>query len=595
MELYLARICERDDKSLYVERKQALTTEESYVAISHVWGDPATIKTVHIDGVGPVKLSPGKKDFLDILRRPDICGVGWFWLDLFCIDQRPNSPIPISAQLMAIPTIYRSSAVVVVLIESPVCGSWIEDAIRVSECSAINSDVFSIEEAAHARKCPNLVFMDPWFDRVWTRQEGLYAMKLRMIILNKVTCARLATAPAHDGDRWLAEQQAVAKRAEAATFITDKLAYHGIPDDGGVTSECFYFDLMYKHRVDVANYSGEVGPASGYMPIRDAWRSNRTTTKPRDYVLAIFPDIEGYRVPLNVRNLSFSQLLEDAYEQVRKNGRSRSVVLPKIPKSMITTMASDSDRPWTTENPANISQAYDSIADVSRAGPVDEEQNVPDRRAEVWSSGVGSRVLLRPLEVKDQTALEGLVKLCESGVDLVQHIVLAAPSGPFLGSARAFQHEKALLHRFFAQRFGESALRQYSARESSGISPTILQRLGSHGTVDLEKLKYTEEAFEEELKRFLVCLMCGTTMTCATEVLEFSDLAMVVTEGSPSGGGEMLALVNRMVLAAADRYELALGGRGFESFQGLLLLSRTENPEVASIVVGRTTIPTSRS
>lgn len=261
---------------------------------------------------------------------------------------------------------------------------------------------------------------------------------------------------------------------------------------------------------------------------------------------------------------------------------------------MITTMASDSDRPWTMEDPANISQAYDSIVDVSRAGPVEEQQNAPGRRAEVWSSGVGSKVLLRPLKVRDQTALEDLVKLCESGVDLVQHIVLAAPSGPLLGSARAFQHEKALLHRFFAQRFGESALRQYSTRESSGISPTILPRLGSHGTVDLEKLKYTEEAFEEELKRFLVCLMCGTTLTCAAEILDFSDLAMVVTEGSSSGGGEMLALVNRMVLAAADRYELTLGGRGFESFQGFLLLSRTENPEVASIVVGRTTIPTSR-
>ncbi|KAB2578821.1 hypothetical protein DBV05_g2578 [Lasiodiplodia theobromae] len=583
MELYLARICERDDKSLFVERKQTLTTEESYVAISHVWGDPATIKTVHIDGVGPVKLSPGKKDFLHILRRPDICGAGWFWLDLFCIDQSPDSPIPISAQLMAIPTIYRSSAVVVVLIESPVCGSWIEDAIRVAEYGVINSDVFNIEEAAHARKCPNLVFMDPWFDRVWTRQEGLYGMKLRMIFLNKVTCARFATAPAHDGDRWLAEQQAVAKRAEAATFITDKLVYHGIPDDGGIASECFYFDLMYKQRVDVANYSGEVGPASGYMPIRDAWRSNRTTTKPRDYVLAIFPDIEGYRVPLNVRNLSFSQLLEDAYEQVRKNGRGRSFILPKIPRSMITTMASDSDRPWTMEDPANISQAYDSIVDVSKAGPVEEQQ-----------TGL-RKVLLRPLEVRDQTALEGLVKLCESSVDLVQHIVLAAPSGPFLGSARAFQHEKALLHRFFAQRFGESALRQYSTRESSGISPTILKRLGSHGSVNLEKLKYTEEVFEEELKRLLVCLMCGTTMTCATKILEFSDLAMAVTEGSPSGSGEMLALVNRMVLAAADRYEPTLGGRDFESFQGLLLLSRTENPEVASIVVGRTTIPTSRS
>jgi hypothetical protein len=83
-------------------------------------------------------------------------------------------------------------------------------------------------------------------------------------------------------------------------------------------------------------------------------------------------------------------------------------------------------------------------------------------------------------------------------------------------------------------------------------------------------------------------------MTCATKILEHLDLVLAVAEGS-SSGGEMLALVNRTVLAAADRYELALGGSGFEDFQGLLLLSKTRNPGLASIVVGRTMIPKSFS
>ncbi|OJD35242.1 het-domain-containing protein [Diplodia corticola] len=599
MELYLARVRERDDKSLYVERKQALITAESYVAISHVWGDPSTINTVHIDGVGPVKLSPGKKDLLHILRRPDICGAGWFWLDLFCIDQSPSSPIPISAQLMAIPAIYRSSSVVVILIESPVCSSWIEQATDVAEQSVLDTDVFGIEEAAHARKCPNLVLMDPWFDRLWTRQEGLYAMKLRMIILNEVACARFSTAPAapHDGDRWLSEQQAVAKRDEVATFIADKLAYHGIPDDGGIASECFYFDLMYKHRVDVTNYSGHAGPAaSSYMPIRDAWKSNRRTSKARDYVLAVFPDIDGYRVPLNVRNLSFHQLLEDACEQVRiKSGRGRGSagILPKIPRSMMTTMASDSDKPWIPESPASISEAYDSIVHVGSSTRPAEERST----AEVSTSGVDAQpsrlrkaVVLRLLEIHDLAALEDLVEVSESGVDLVRHVVLSAPSGPFVGSGRALQSEKDLLHRFFAHRFAEPALRQYAARGSSGGSPAVLQRLRSHGVVDSKSLDYTEQVFEQEAKKFLACLMCGTTIACATAVLKHLDLAMAVAEG-PCGEEKMLALVSRTVLAAADRYELALEGGGFEDFRGLQLLSTAGSPETASIVVGRTMIP----
>ena len=152
--------------------------------------------------------------------------------------------------------------------------------------------------------------------------------------------------------------------------------------------------------------------------------------------------------------------------------------------------------------------------------------------AGAFASGVDSqrtglrKVQLQPLKIRDPTALSGLVKICESGFDLVQHVVFAAPSGPFVGSGRAFQGQEDLLHRFFAHQFAAPALRQYSIRESSSNSPTIPQRLQAHGVVDLTKLAYTEEVFEWESKRFLVCLMCGTSMTCATKILEHLDLAM---------------------------------------------------------------------
>ena len=40
----------------------------------------------------------------------------------------------------------------------------------------------------------------------------------------------------------------------------------------------FYLDLMYKRRVDLLDH-GHLGPEASYMPICDAWRSNRKTTK----------------------------------------------------------------------------------------------------------------------------------------------------------------------------------------------------------------------------------------------------------------------------------------------------------------------------
>lgn len=54
----------------------------------------------------------------------------------------------------------------------------------------IDGDAFAIEETSHPKKCPNLAVMDVWFDRLWTRQKGLYAMNLRLVFPNEISCTR---------------------------------------------------------------------------------------------------------------------------------------------------------------------------------------------------------------------------------------------------------------------------------------------------------------------------------------------------------------------------------------------------------------------
>lgn len=183
--IFLVRVRQRVLGSLYLERKDS-TTNDDYIAISHVWGDPNTIEKTAVDGFPhEVFLSPGKKDILSILHRPDVCGDSWLWMDLFCIDQT-EAKISIAAQLMSIPTVYKSSRCVKVLIESPVCEVWLDKARKVYEVGTVDKEVFGEEELAHGRKCPNLLFRDPWFDRLWTRQEGLYAYILDVVALNPV-------------------------------------------------------------------------------------------------------------------------------------------------------------------------------------------------------------------------------------------------------------------------------------------------------------------------------------------------------------------------------------------------------------------------
>jgi len=88
-------------------------------------------------------------------------------MELFCIDQSPDASISISDQLLAIPHIYKSSRCVKVLIESPICKTWHDTAIRSDAfqdwCSATwkldekhaadKAKEFMEWESMHARKC----------------------------------------------------------------------------------------------------------------------------------------------------------------------------------------------------------------------------------------------------------------------------------------------------------------------------------------------------------------------------------------------------------------------------------------------------------
>lgn len=156
-----------------------------------------------------------------------------------------------------------------------------------------------------------MLAFDPWFQRLWTRQEGLYAKETHMVTLNEVECPRLTHEQQTGGEKWRLEGISAVRRQAVDNFIMDKIRYHAIQEGDGYDKIAFRadVDLVYRGKLDIAEYPGScAGPDPRYSPLESAWRSGRTTTKLRDYVLAILPDTPGYRVPPSPKRMTFSHL-----------------------------------------------------------------------------------------------------------------------------------------------------------------------------------------------------------------------------------------------------------------------------------------------
>lgn len=252
-----------------------------------------------------------------------------------------------------------------------------------------------------------------------------------------------------------------------------------------------YYDFIYRRRLDVAQHGGQVGPADGYMPIAEAWRSGRTTTKPRDYILAVFPDIAGYLVPSNPRKLSLNQLVADAYTQF-SGPDNNPRMLAKISKSMVDAIFSDCQVPWAPKNPTDVTEALGSILMVKGAFPLTKQPASDGVDSDDCPKQLNIQpVRVKPLQARDLSDFSQSLAACEMKTDLVRHATLSAPTGPLLGSDTKLHDEWQLLHRLFAFEFGEAILRQCKSNPNfSGMAESIIpsSRLVQHVMPNYSKL-----------------------------------------------------------------------------------------------------------
>lgn len=495
-------------------------------------------------------------------------------MDLFCIDQTESASISISDQLMSIPSVYKSSRCVKVLIETPVCETWQSQASRViSNPNSHLDEVFGEEELAHGRKCPQFLFCDPWFERLWTRQEGLYGSLLDIVILNPTPCRRHLVSSGDKTRGWIAEGSVLAKRTVAQFFLFDKLAYHGLsPSRSEEVQFQVYLDLVYRHRLDFKKFGGVAGPAPTYSPLSEAWKSNRITTKPRDYVLAVFPDISGYKVPLNARKMQFSELLADALSQVAI--RERFEIAPKVPKGMISeTSSKQSATSWIFQEPSNIGEAYDPITVFLLEKP----RTTTDGKF----FSVAKKITLEELDFS-KSNISGIVDIWVKTADNLKHMVNVSPSGPCTGTTRGgVRTEQGLLHQYFVHQFAPSSVALYLPKSKLD---TLAFR--TTGVVSFDRVgDISDEVFSHELRRFLVCLLCGTSLRTADMILDHADFRLVST-----AHGKLLALLHRETMSRARREDFVLLSTSLWFKQGFLVGHQTST---GLVVVGRTAIPTS--
>ncbi|KAF1833997.1 hypothetical protein BDW02DRAFT_499409 [Decorospora gaudefroyi] len=570
MRIYLCRVRERNDGTLYIERNSAASVSDDYIAISHVWGAPDTIQAVKVEGMEePVSLSPGKIPILDILRRSDVCGSAWFWMDLFCLDQTPNAAISMADQLASIPKIYKRSRCVKVLIESPVCRKWMAQAVQAAAApGGPDEDTFVQFELHHARKCRFMLFADPWFERLWTRQEGLYANQIQT--------------------KWISEGINADHRYAVQAFIYDKLQYLGHIKPHSSLSFRLYLDLVYRGKLDMKNYPSP--QKSLYSPIDSAWRSGRKTTKARDYVLAVFPDLEGYTVPPDARNLSFATLMHDALQQLPHLAFSlRSAV--KVTQGTLETRGQNKNKnsllPFLSQAPANITEAYDTFSLIPRVPDAQDLATQTTQRVQTLTCNnqalhiVAQNLSITPPSLTRET-LPALVSLWETTASTSTHLLQCPLSSPCTGTNRALTSQQDFYHRAFAFAFTKAPLAQWAA---DGGAPLGVP----HGVVDERKLVGVCEAeYTRYLERFLVCLMCGVTLSNALRILDCAALGMVRT----AGGRSLLALVNREWLGggvAPERFLLL--SLGLTEFEGFHVGVRSLDGDGVCVVVGRTWIP----
>ena len=203
----------------------------------------------------------------------------------------------------------------------------------------------------------------------------------------------------------------------------------------------------------------------------------------------------------------------------------------------------------------------------------------------VWA--LPGSVQLHDIDATD-SGLEALIQHdWKATADIQKHVVLLSMEGPCTGVIRQVANnskgnndvESGLLQQHFAEGFMDIAVSQWLTNEKMSML-----KLQSKDVIPaLNSTKFCEETLARELRRFLVCLICGTSLSTADKVLDVGHIVRLTTPY-----GSLLGVVHKATRLEARKDQLVLlCGDGWY-MQGFFISLRTEG---GVSVRGRTVIP----
>jgi len=288
--------CLKSDKATRWEYSEIGT--KTYIAISHTWGSQLETQTI---AGKEVQVSPWKAQHFEDWVEETIPNE-WFWMDIFCIPQVEES---VAACIQSIPYIYSHAECVYVLLEDqmplslPSFHEFAQTYFEQPLNAGRSLPILELVTAELQRR--SIAYPNPdWIYRLWTRQEAQYA---KAISFHGVAESRQA------------ESNTRSQRAAYGLGRLCQLA-SSMGTNWEQTSELLLEMIAARGRrmIDLPGLGLQQirGLHSALSELRVA---RRRTSKPRDYVLALFPTFPWYQVPEDARQQELESLLNDALKQ----------------------------------------------------------------------------------------------------------------------------------------------------------------------------------------------------------------------------------------------------------------------------------------
>ena len=411
------------EKHLIVSTRLVDLQKDNAIAISYAWGefDREERWLGHFEDMETsATMELGEEWDLDELRcalqmlcqsddKENPQRLGALWIDQFCISQ--NDPQEIGAALAKVPEIFKTFNVVA-LLAGGACECWPRRAILAKSAAsskASETEQLQLVDDLNDTACINDLGLYPWVHRLWPRQEILYAESIR-VVWTKPGLLRCPNSFERDskgelriGDimhksskaifQWYArfkKEGLLLYQMQAEAFKVSRGLLFTLTD--WVTIKTYIvstsagealhrlFDFMLGDTLDVQRWPDSRSEAqSADIDIRNNWelrrflyqlsrvtRIPRKATKQRDYVLSIWVDCPGYRVPCGFQNMTARDLLKDALQQFMDN--HQIVIATHAPMGLFGIGGRDSH--FWAPNIDQSSESVESVVDFYASMPI---------------------------------------------------------------------------------------------------------------------------------------------------------------------------------------------------------------------------------